>query len=191
MRTEYLRSAWQAYDDNAVRFSFDENMLLLREGAATRNGSSDWCSPLESLAQRPASDAVRFPYAILEVKLQDRKASPAWVHELKTSGVLVEVPKFSKFLHGVALLQPEQIRELPSWFVWREGAGVTLPASLDEMWDMTAERRAQQEMDWQVGGCADWSTKKVNQCVRCWHARKSQMLGRPAELGQSQLTVVC
>jgi SPX domain protein involved in polyphosphate accumulation len=150
MRTEYLRSAWQAYDDNAVRFSFDEHMLLLREGAVTRDVGSGWCSPLESLAQLPASDAVRFPYAILEVKLQDREASPAWVHELKTSGVLVEVPNFSKFLHGMALLKPEKIREVPSWFVWREAAGVTLPASLDEMWDMTAERRAQQEMDWQV-----------------------------------------
>jgi hypothetical protein len=173
MRTEYLRSAWQAYDDNAVRFSFDEHMLLLREGAAARNGSG-WCSPLESLPQLPTSDAVRFPYAILEVKLQDREASPAWVHELKTSGVLVEVPKFSKFLHGMALLNPDKIREVPSWFVWRETAQVTLPASLDEMWDMTAERRAQQEMDWQVRQChCHWL---ILQSERMWEVPAADTL---------------
>lgn len=96
MRTEYMRSAWQAYDDNAVRFSFDEDMLLLREGAASAGSHSSWCSPLESQSQLPFSDAVRFPYGILEIKLQDKQAAPAWVHELQTSGVIIEVPKFSK-----------------------------------------------------------------------------------------------
>lgn len=151
LRTEYYRSAWQAYDDNAVRFSLDEHMLLLREGGAAPYSSHlSWCSPLESLAQIPASDAVRFPYGILEIKLQDKEAAPAWVHDLTTSGVLVEVPRFSKFLHGTALLQPDRIRELPSWFVWREDQDVALPASLDEVWDMTAERRACKAMEWQV-----------------------------------------
>jgi hypothetical protein len=63
LRTEYLRSAWQAYDDNAVRFSLDEHMLLLREAppaAGGSNGSSGgWCRPLESLPQIPSTDAVR------------------------------------------------------------------------------------------------------------------------------------
>lgn len=102
MRSEYLRSAWQAYDDNAVRFSLDEHMLLLRESppaaaaGSTGSSSSNWCCPLESLGHIPASDAVKFPYAILEIKLRDRENAPAWVHELQTSGLLVEVPKFSK-----------------------------------------------------------------------------------------------
>jgi SPX domain protein involved in polyphosphate accumulation len=102
MRSEYLRSAWQAYDDNAVRFSLDEHMLLLRESppaaaaGSTGSSSSNWCCPLESLEHIPASDAVKFPYAILEIKLRDRENAPAWVHELQTSGLLVEVPKFSK-----------------------------------------------------------------------------------------------
>jgi SPX domain protein involved in polyphosphate accumulation len=154
LRTEYYRSAWQAYDDNAVRFSLDEHMLLLREGGNSNNSGSagSWCSPLESLGQIPGTDAVRFPYGILEIKLQDKEGAPAWVHDLTTSGVLVEVPKFSKFLHGMALLQPDRIREVPSWFVWREEQGVALPASLDEVWDMTAERRARKAMDWQVRG---------------------------------------
>jgi len=163
LRSEYLRSAWQAYDDNAVRLSLDEHMLLLREtpqpppachtnSGSNGGGNGSWCSPMESLPQIPAADAVRFPYAILEIKLQDKEGAPAWVHELMASGVLVEVPKFSKFLHGMALLRPEGIREVPSWFLWREGVGVALPASLDEMWEFTAERRERQELEWQVGG---------------------------------------
>jgi SPX domain protein involved in polyphosphate accumulation len=31
IRTEYQRSAWQAYDSNDVRVSLDDSMLLLRE----------------------------------------------------------------------------------------------------------------------------------------------------------------
>jgi SPX domain protein involved in polyphosphate accumulation len=63
LRTEYLRSAWQAYDDNAVRFSLDEHMLLLREAppaAGSSSSSTDgWCRLLESLHQIPSTDAVR------------------------------------------------------------------------------------------------------------------------------------
>lgn len=63
MRTEYLRSAWQAYDDNAVRFSLDEHMLLLRETPlANSSTAGSWCSPLEQLQHIPACDAIRFPY---------------------------------------------------------------------------------------------------------------------------------
>lgn len=38
---------------------------------------------------------------------------------LKSSGLLVEVPKFSKFLHGMALLYPTRLAHTPHWFVPR------------------------------------------------------------------------
>jgi SPX domain protein involved in polyphosphate accumulation len=56
-----------------VRLSLDEHMLLLREARPSTNSStthSPWCSPLEAAEQLPACDAVRFPYGILEIKLQ-------------------------------------------------------------------------------------------------------------------------
>eukprot|EP00878_Enallax_costatus_P031775 GHUV01034812.1.p1 GENE.GHUV01034812.1~~GHUV01034812.1.p1 ORF type:complete len:129 (-),score=39.02 GHUV01034812.1:197-583(-) len=87
VRTEYLRTAWQRYDSNTVRLSLDEHMLLLREkhttsgptgAAAAGNGPSDeWCASVEGSAQLAAGDVVRFPYGILEIKLQDE--APAWI----------------------------------------------------------------------------------------------------------------
>lgn len=72
----------------------------------------------------------------------------AWVKELKASGVLVPVQKFSKFLHGMALLYPEQVARNPSWFTWDEAAGCAAPASLDEARAMAEERSAMKQ---QVG----------------------------------------
>jgi SPX domain protein involved in polyphosphate accumulation len=67
LRTEYYRTAWQRYDSNSVRLSLDEHMLLLREGGQP----GQWCAGLEGQGQLPGSDAVRFPYGILEIKLQE------------------------------------------------------------------------------------------------------------------------
>jgi SPX domain protein involved in polyphosphate accumulation len=40
---------------------------------------------------------------------------PNHLQELRNSGLLVEVPKFSKFLHGAALLFPTLVRNTPPW----------------------------------------------------------------------------
>lgn len=61
-------------------------MLLLREkqatpgtaGAAAGTGCDDeWCASVEDAAQLAAGDVVRFPYGILEIKLQDK--APEWI----------------------------------------------------------------------------------------------------------------
>ena len=39
--------------------------------------------------------------------------------DLRNSGLLVEVPKFSKFLHGAALLLPSLVRNTPPWYACR------------------------------------------------------------------------
>lgn len=148
LRTEYLRTAWQAYDNNAVRLSLDEHMLLLRERGPHDNRS--WCRELELVPQLPGCDAVRFPYGILEIKLADKTAAPEWVRELQVSGVLVEVPKFSKFLHGLALLESERCRSSPSWFAWDEAAAAALPGDLAAMWEAARDRRIKLEVDFQV-----------------------------------------
>lgn len=131
LRTEYVRSAWQAYDSAAVRVSVDDHMLLLRErGRHTAPGewlqcniflaqacsgclqqhmpadcrmqaaglhhethihpnsnphaschpapAGDWCAGLEASGPLPGGDALRFPYSIVEIKLQGEEG-PAWV----------------------------------------------------------------------------------------------------------------
>jgi hypothetical protein len=65
----------------------------------------------------PADDVTRFPYAILEVKLQTQfgTESPQWVDELVKSHLVEEVPKFSKFIHGISTLLDKRVSLLPFW----------------------------------------------------------------------------
>ena len=55
---------------------------------------------------------------MLEVKLAlpDGEDPPLWVQELLDSGLVHEVNKFSKFLHGTATLMPESVQHAPYWF---------------------------------------------------------------------------
>jgi hypothetical protein len=62
------------------------------------------------------------------------------VRELESSGILVQVPRFSKFLHGMALLHPQRCSQSPRWFVWEEAAGCAVPAGLEEMRGISEER---------------------------------------------------
>lgn len=59
---------------------------------------------------------VHFPYTVFEIKLQDDP--PDWLTQLLSSGLLTEVPKFSKFIHGTALLFPLDTQNSPpNWFL--------------------------------------------------------------------------
>jgi hypothetical protein len=68
-------------------------------------------------SQLPAGDIERFPYAVLEVKLQTQAGQepPEWVRELIASHLVEATPKFSKFIHGTATLFPTRINLLPYW----------------------------------------------------------------------------
>ncbi|EOB15164.1 Vacuolar transporter chaperone 4 [Nosema bombycis CQ1] len=58
---------------------------------------------------------VRFPYAILEIKTQgDYDSKPEWITDLVEGPLVEHVHKFSKFLHGCAVLYPF-INEIPYW----------------------------------------------------------------------------
>jgi uncharacterized membrane protein YidH (DUF202 family) len=68
-------------------------------------------------SQLPPEDIERFPYAVLEVKLQTQAGQepPEWARELISSHLVEAVPKFSKFIHGTATLFPTRIHLLPYW----------------------------------------------------------------------------
>ncbi len=65
----------------------------------------------------PLTEITRFPHAVLEIKLQleSEDQTPAWVTEMLSSGMLEEVHKFSKFIHGCAVLLPEEVQSVPYW----------------------------------------------------------------------------
>lgn len=59
----------------------------------------------------PHDEITSFPHAVLEVKLalKEGEEPPEWVTNLIESGMLTEVHKFSKFIHGCATLLPQQV----------------------------------------------------------------------------------
>jgi VTC domain len=122
-RSFYHRTAFQLPGDARVRISLDTELTMTREenlDGRQRAGKNwrrmdigvDW--PFNQL---PAEDVERFPYAVLEVKLQTQAGQqpPEWIRELTASHLVEAVPKFSKFIHGTAALLPNRIHLLPFW----------------------------------------------------------------------------
>ncbi|ORZ28722.1 VTC domain-domain-containing protein [Lobosporangium transversale] len=123
IRAFYRRTAFQLSNDARVRISLDTELALIREddfGGRRRAGDNwkredigiDW--PFKQL---PAEDITRFPYAVLEVKLQTHHGQepPAWIVELINSHLVESCPRFSKYIHGVATLLEDKIQILPFW----------------------------------------------------------------------------
>ena len=52
------------------------------------------------------------------------------------AGLLLRVPKFSKYLHGVTSLYPNRVDSIPYWFLPADKEGyVMTPATWEEMAD--------------------------------------------------------
>lgn len=122
-RSFYHRTAFQLPADARVRISLDTELTMIREDnldGVTRSGDN-WrrmdIGVDYPFSQLPPGDVVRFPYAILEVKLQTQlgQEPPEWVRQLTSSHLVEAVPKFSKFIHGTASLFPDRIHLLPYW----------------------------------------------------------------------------
>ena len=122
-RSFYNRTAFQLPADARVRISLDTELTMVREDnldGVTRSGDN-WRRMDIGIdypfSQLPPSDVVRFPYAVLEVKLQTQQGQepPEWVRQLISSHLVEAVPKFSKFIHGTACLFPDRIKLLPYW----------------------------------------------------------------------------
>lgn len=123
VRSFYNRTAFQLPGDARVRISLDTELSMVREdnfdGVDRTKGNwrrmdigVDW--PFKQL---PEKDIERFPYAVLEVKLQTQlgQEPPQWVRELVSSHLVEAVPKFSKFIHGTATLLPDMVDLIPFW----------------------------------------------------------------------------
>jgi uncharacterized membrane protein YidH (DUF202 family) len=118
MRTRYNRTAYQIPFDATVRISLDTNLTMLTEnpkvGPSCATSGRWYRDPNQPL---PPNEVTRFPHAILEVKLslKESELAPQWVSDLIESGMLTEVHKFSKFIHGCATLLSESVRAVPYW----------------------------------------------------------------------------
>ena len=113
VRTQYMRTAFQIPMDAPVRLSIDTSLNMNLETA--RIGEKGWFRNPNKVI--PKTEITKFPHAVLEVKLQlqDEGAKPRWVTELEDSGALQRVDKFSKFIHGCAVLLKDDVPEYPYW----------------------------------------------------------------------------
>lgn len=116
MRTQYMRTAFQIPFDATVRVSLDTNLCMISERGYDLQNMKVWHrDPSEILAK---NEITRFPHAVLEIKLElkgDNLTPPKWVTDLQNSGLLYEVHKFSKFIHGCAVMLPEDVMSVPYW----------------------------------------------------------------------------
>ncbi|KAJ5137758.1 hypothetical protein N7526_003991 [Penicillium atrosanguineum] len=112
-RTFYHRTAFQLPGDARVRISLDTELTMIREDNldGRRRAGNSW-------RRMDIEDIDRFPYAVLEVKLQTQAGQepPQWIRDLTASHLVEAVPKFSKFIHGTATLFPSRINLLPFWY---------------------------------------------------------------------------
>jgi SPX domain protein involved in polyphosphate accumulation len=122
-RSFYNRTAFQLPGDARVRISLDTELTMVREDNldGRRRAGDNWRRMDIGIdypfSQLPPEDVERFPYAVLEVKLQTQAGQepPEWVRSLVSSHLVEAVPKFSKFIHGTATMFPSRIKLLPFW----------------------------------------------------------------------------
>lgn len=113
IRTSYYRCAFQLATDNKVRISLDTQMSLLNEYVQNGHPNKPWCLVGTDTLHR--EDIYRFPYAILEIKLQDVSEAPLWLRQTLNDIGAIQVHKFSKFQHAMAFLHPQRCPILPHW----------------------------------------------------------------------------
>src|SRR6266511_2705514 len=114
--------AFQIPGDNRVRISLDTEFHIIREDnfdTVRRRSEDEWRrSDIEDdkFEKLPSSECAKFPYAILEIRLNvDSDNEPSWVKEFLGGHLVEEAPQFSKYVHGVATLFTAQAPSLPYW----------------------------------------------------------------------------
>ncbi|KAL1985527.1 hypothetical protein VTN96DRAFT_7747 [Rasamsonia emersonii] len=126
LRANYSRTAFQIPGDDRIRISLDTNLALIREDALDVErpcrDPSDWHRrdiddvgmeyPFSSINK---GEIVRFPHALLEIKLRHGARNVEWLRDLMVSHLVKEAPRFSKFVHGVAQLFEDNINTFPFW----------------------------------------------------------------------------
>ena len=125
LRANYTRTAFQIPGDDRVRISMDTNLALIREDALDMDRP---CRDPDDWHRRDVDDAQmeypfdgirkgeinRFPFALLEIKIKGRKKYE-WVDDLMNSHLVKKAPRFSKFVHGVAMLFEDNVNIFPFW----------------------------------------------------------------------------
>ena len=128
LSAHYTRTAFQIPGDDRVRISLDMDLVFLREDSLDADrpcrNSGQWhrTDIDRGRMEFPFSDVLQgessiFPYALLEIKVRNgsTKRTQEWIHDLMSSHLVKEAPRFSKFVHGVAQLFEDHVNSFPFW----------------------------------------------------------------------------
>lgn len=116
VRTQCMRTAFQIPFDATVRVSLDTNLCMISERGYDLQNMAVWHRDKSWVLEK--NEIHRFPHAVLEIKLEMRPENmtpPQWVTDLQNSGMLYECHKYSKYVHGCAVLLPEDVQAVPFW----------------------------------------------------------------------------
>lgn len=132
MRTVYKRTAFQIPGDDKVRIVIDSDLVFIREDSfdserPIRDPKKWHRTDIDSKIANPFSllrkgEYIKFPYAELEIKIKTKKSNRnkklIWVDELVNSGLVKEIPGFSKFVHGISSLfvEDDKLDNIPLWY---------------------------------------------------------------------------
>lgn len=128
LRANYTRTAFQVPGDNKVRISIDTDLALIREDALDQDrpcrspdewhrGDIDRLGLKYPFPEIRQGEITHFPHVLLEIKIKEDASKKAtnWVNDLMSSHLLKEEPRFSKFVHGVAVLFEDHVNSFPFW----------------------------------------------------------------------------
>jgi uncharacterized membrane protein YidH (DUF202 family) len=96
--------------------SLDTNLCMLSERGYDLQDMAVWHRDQSWVLEK--DEIHRFPHAVLEIKLEmsgGQMTPPQWVIDMQNSGMLYECHKYSKFVHGCAVLLPEDVQSVPYW----------------------------------------------------------------------------
>jgi len=107
--TRYRRCVFQKNTDDRLRISIDRNLTMSKEfHIAQWKWHEHLSRPLHS------DELYDFPYAVMELKLRDVEM-PHWFEALIRENLVLEIPKFSKFIHSCVAFRRTAVPELPYW----------------------------------------------------------------------------
>lgn len=183
LRANYVRTAFQKPADDRVRISIDTDLAFIREDTLDADrpcrdprdwhrldiDSSDMTYPFKNINQ---SEVSRFPHAVLEIKLKDDgvRKRPSWVEDLMASHLVHPVPRFSKFVHGIASLFEDYVNNLPFWLSDLE---TDIRKDPQRAFEEEEQRRAQRADDVNAVGSLIGGTKTSS-----YKAAQSSPLGK-------------
>jgi SPX domain protein involved in polyphosphate accumulation len=117
IRVFYNRTDFQVQNDPRVRISIDNDLSFIREDV--HRSQNEWRRPDVGIdfpfSNVDENEILRFPYAVMETKVQPGQTNPVWLRKLVDSHLVHEVPRFSKYIHGASYLFRDRLPLLPWW----------------------------------------------------------------------------